>query len=382
MDAKSIVRALGSLRLTLVLLILAAVLVFVGTMAQVKLGIHAAQVRYFQSLFVYAELGGGLRVPVLPGGYLIGGLMVINLICAYATRIHRPRGRWGLLLVHAGLLMLLLGQFVTDLLQVESTMRLKEGQRLNYSQSSRKFELALIDLSDPDKDRVVAIPESVLQRQQVIRVPETPFTLRVLAYWPNSRPVQGGSDGRAPEVTQGQGRQFRFQPAPRTTRTDRRDIPTAYVEVLVEGEPIGTWCASGWYEAPDRLSHGGREYALWMRPARYYKPYYLKLIDFSHDRYLGTNIPKNFSSLVRIQNPQTGEDREVLIYMNHPLRYGGETYYQSGYDENDPTVTILQVVRNPGWLTPYVACLIVGIGMCMQFAGHLRRLFSRKQEVA
>lgn len=381
MAARSIVQTLGSLRLTLVLLLLALVLVFVGTLAQVKLGIHAAQVRYFQSLFVFAELGGGVRVPVFPGGYLIGGLMVINLICAYATRIHQPRGRWGLLLIHAGILMLLLGQFATDLLQVESMMRLKEGERKNYSESSRKFELAVIDVTDPEQDHVVAIPGRLLQRQQVLRVPETPFTFRVLAYWPNSQPVQAAAEAHSPMATQGQGKRFRFAEALLTTRTDRRDIPTAYIEVLADGRSLGVWCASGWFDAPDRFTHGDREYVLWMRPARSYKPYYLKLIDFSHDRYLGTNIPKNFSSLVRIQNPETGEDREVLIYMNHPLRYGGETYYQSGYDENDPTVTILQVVRNPSWLTPYVACLIVGIGMAIQFAGHLRRLFSRQQEI-
>jgi hypothetical protein len=71
-----------------------------------------------------------------------------------------------------------------------------------------------------------------------------------------------------------------------------------------------------------------------------------------------------------LQRPQTGEKREVLIYMNSPLRYAGETYYQSGFDP-DNQGTILQVVHNPSWLTPYLSCVLVGVGLVVQFATHL-----------
>ena len=76
----------------------------------------------------------------------------------------------------------------------------------------------------------------------------------------------------------------------------------------------------------------------------------------------GTDIPKNFSSRVLLQRPETGEKREVLIYMNNPLRYAGETYYQSSFDPDDHG-TILQVVHNPSWLTPYFSCVLVGVGL-------------------
>ena len=107
-----------------------------------------------------------------------------------------------------------------------------------------------------------------------------------------------------------------------------------------------------------------------MRPIRYYKGFTIQLLDFTHDRYLGTEIPKNFSSRVRLKNAESGEDREVLIYMNNPLRYGGETYYQGGFEPGD-TVSILQVVRNPSWLTPYIACVLVSLGLVVQFMYHL-----------
>jgi hypothetical protein len=56
--------------------------------------------------------------------------------------------------------------------------------------------------------------------------------------------------------------------------------------------------------------------------------------------------------------------------MNHPLRYQGDTYYQSSFLESD-SGTVLQVVRNPSYQAPYVACIIVGLGLIYQFTFHL-----------
>ena len=78
---------------------------------------------------------------------------------------------------------------------------------------------------------------------------------------------------------------------------------------------------------------------------------------------------------MRLQHAGTGEDREVVISMNQPLRYNGETYYQASFDANNDQlankVTILQVVRNPSWLAPYFACAIMSLGMTVQFLTHL-----------
>ena len=121
------------------------------------------------------------------------------------------------------------------------------------------------------------------------------------------------------------------------------------------------------------------------RFTRYYKPFSLELLKFSHDLYKGTDTPKNFSSRVHINNPNTGENREVLIYMNNPLRVSGETYYQAGFapdnDKRVNKVTILQVVRNPGWLTPYFSCVLVALGLIVQFMSHLIG-FARKRRTA
>lgn len=66
--------------------------------------------------------------------------------------------------------------------------------------------------------------------------------------------------------------------------------------------------------------------------------------------------------------------------MNNPLRFAGETFYQSGYHRDPMTQiegTTLQVVTNTGWMIPYVSCMIVAIGMLSHFLITLSRFLSK-----
>ncbi len=124
-----------------------------------------------------------------------------------------------------------------------------------------------------------------------------------------------------------------------------------------------------------------RTWRLTMRPARYYKPYSVTLQKFTHEKYAGTEIPKNFASQIALIDPERSLNRDVLIYMNHPLRYRGETYYQAGFQKDD-SATILQVVHNPSFLAPYVACVIVAAGLLVQFGYHLVGFARRRRALA
>jgi hypothetical protein len=371
---------LGSLRLTVLCLAGASLLVFAGTLAQVDVGIYVAQAKYFRSWFILWDLPGtSLRLPVFPGGYLLGAVILVNLLCAYARRAGFTRKNIGLWLVHLGLALMLLGQLASDILAVESSMRLTEGEARNYSEDPRRVELAVIDTSAAQDDRVVAIPQNVLARPGEIPHPDLPFTVRVARYWPNSVHVPSGEATGPALATQGLGLQFRLRETPAETRQDRRDMPTAYVELLSPTGSLGTWAVSLWLDRSQTVTFQNRTYDLTLRLARYYKPFAIQLVKFTHEKYRGTDTPRNFASDIRLRNTQTGEDRALRIYMNNPLRYGGETFYQSGFDERDPRVSILQVVRNPGWVTPYLACALVGLGLTVQFLSHLFEFVREKR---
>lgn len=370
----------SSMRLTVVCLALALVLVFWGTLAQVDLGLYRAQREFFRSFFIYWGPGGASwRIPVFPGGYLVGGVLLINLIASQIKHFAFAASRVGLGMVHVGLILLLLGQLLTDLLSRESTLHLREGEAKNYSETEREAELAVIDVTDADTDKVVAIPQGLLATQKSIRPGGLPFTVSVKQFFANSIVQDRAADAaQPPAATQGIGLRAAVTELPRVTEMDKRDVPSAVVELETLQGSLGIWLVSEFIDQPQSFSVSNRTYQLALRPRRHYKPYSIQLLKFQHEVYPGTEIPRNFSSRVLLQRPDTGEKREVLIYMNNPLRYGGETYYQSGFDP-DNRGTILQVVRNPGWLTPYLACGLVGAGLLVQFTTHLLRFAFRRR---
>ena len=134
------------------------------------------------------------------------------------------------------------------------------------------------------------------------------------------------------------------------------------------------------YYANTKIEIDGKRYDLELRFRREYLPFSMTLIEFRFDRYLGTEVAKNYSSRVRLVDPERGEDREVLIKMNDPLRYAGETFYQADFDKDTERGTELQVVRNPGWLIPYISCVLVTLGMAVHFGLSLTNFLRRRAE--
>jgi hypothetical protein len=375
---KRITSFFTSLRLTVACLFFALVLVFVGTLAQVHLGLYQAQHDFFRSFFLFwGPNGADWKIPVFPGGYLLGAVLLINLFAAHAKRFKLTRKKAGIFMVHAGLVLLLFGQLLTDLLSVESAMHLRVGQTKNYSEIERLSELAVIDTTEPGSDKVVAIPDSFLAQQKQIQHQEIPFTIEVKKFYANSFVTNRPPDAAGPPpATQGIGPRKIVEEIPRVTSMDFRDVPSAVLEVKTAQGSLGTWLVSGYLDE-QTFDYNNRTYALALRLQRRYKPFYIQLLDFRHDIYKGTDIPKNFSSRIHLHRPDTGEDREVLIYMNNPLRYWGETYYQASFDRDDGG-TIFQVVRNPSWLTPYFSCALVALGLITQFLSHLVPFVKRR----
>jgi len=393
-----------SLKLTVVLLSLSIILIFWATLAQVQLGIWGVQEKFFHTLFVLGKIPGtDLPVPVFPGGYFLGGLLLVNLLAAHLSRFRLEWKKAGIQLAHLGLILLLLGELVTSLLQVESNMRIEEGGTQHYSESYRRNELAILDTTHPDYNEVVAIPEAVLADGGTIQNPKLPFQIRIRDFYPNaalrmrdaaplpefatsvagsakgagSRPEQnsgqipgGQQAATGPIATAGVGPRIAVTPLRLTYKQDERNAPAAHLEFVGPDGSLGTWLVSPVLSVPQTFAYAGRTWEIALRFKRYYHPFQIKLLDFAHDKYPGTEIPKNFSSRIRLRTDDARQDREVLIYMNNPLRHAGLTFYQASFERGDK-VSILQVVRNPGWVLPYVSCIMMGLGLLLQFGLHL-----------
>src|ERR1700753_320509 len=175
---KTIFKPLASLRLTIVCLACGMFIVFVGTLDQVQIGVFEAQLRYFKSFFLYFTLPGSqFRIPYFPGGYTLGAVLLVNLIAAHLARFKFTWKKSGILILHSGLILLLIGQLITSVFEQESQIQLDEGQTKNYSESPYFDELAIIDRSKPDSDEVISVPASRLTKGQTISLPVTGLQL-------------------------------------------------------------------------------------------------------------------------------------------------------------------------------------------------------------
>jgi hypothetical protein len=416
--------ALASLRLTVILFALGIFLIFAGTVAQVDAGIWTVVSKYFRTfkliwipfyIFFPRTVTGEPAIPgsfPFPGGYLIGSVLLANLLAAHAlhlrVRLKRPADfsfpfAWGtstvlpnllaagraygfqtllkqsgIFVIHAGIIVMLLGELIAGELQTEGHMSIDEGRSSNFIEHNRYGEVAVINTSDPVNDDVVVIPDGLLRKGGAIHDDQLPFDVEIVRYMINSQLANPKDrDGKAEKnpATVGAGLERVAVPLSEfsgVSQASSVETPSAYVTFKnkSDGKSLGTFLLSIWL-SPQPLTVDGKTYQVVLRFKRTYFPYSLYLNEFRFDRYVGTSKPKNYSSDIRLIDPQTGEDRRVTIRMNEPLRYDGNTFFQADFDKETEKTTILQVVRNPGDWLPYISCIMVSCGMIIHFSLHL-----------
>jgi hypothetical protein len=266
----------------------------------------------------------------------------------------------------------------------------------------RTVELAFVDRSAKDTDSHIVVPREQLlanaRQNAVDKEPRSyidhallPVKIAVLKFYENAD-VEDLKPGEKPLATAGRGLKEALveRRAGKGTDTDSKvDVPGAYVQFVDKetGKDFGTYLLSQFVDYqnnPERfgekLTVGDKTYDVFLRFKREYKPYTLSLIDVRKDDYLASDTPRNYSSDIQIHDAEVGVDEKVHIKMNDPLRYRGDTFYQSSYSRlPDGEATTLAVVLNRGWMIPYVACMIVVIGMVAHFLISVTRFISRRE---
>jgi ResB-like family len=383
---------LADLRITVALFALALVLVFWGTLAQTDAGVWTVVQKYFRSAVVLVPLKVVLfngvndtkTVLPFPGGWLIGGVMLVNLLAAHAIRFKLTWNRSGILLIHAGIIVMMFGELITGLYAVEGQMVIPIGKFASNVIDARSSELAIIRRfeDDPKKDDVVTIPSRLLKTGAAVEDEKVPFRIVVVEFMANSKLRDEPKNNKG---VKGFGRFHVADDVPEVSGVDpnqKLDLPSAYMKLFNRaGEELGTWLFSTLFEEPQWITVDGKDYQVLLRYKQTTRKFKIHLKDFKHDVFPGTTTPKDFHSYIILSDPTNGVEREVEIWMNHPLYYDGETFYQSSWtmDQNDKANgTILQVVRNPGWLLPYISCAIVGFGLLIHFGLTLYRFIDRR----
>jgi len=397
---------LGSMKLSVVIVVLLGLLTWLGTLAQVDKGLYEVQKDYFESWFVVCELplsiwseplfydrAGNvfaLKIP-LPGAYPLLMLLFANLIVGGIIRL---RLRWrnsGVLIAHLGIGLLLIAGFVKLHYSVAGHLALYEasgygvavGDKQTSSSSFVSFhdyELAVLRAdSEAIEERVVG-GELIEEARDggVVELPAAglPFRVRVSHFVDNARvrPEEAVVHAPAPVVD------GVFLQAGPLAKEREHNRPGCYVTVIAdddtrhEGILVCTELRPFTrYRYPFTFEVEGERYGLDLRRVIRELPFEVRLDEFRKTDHPGTLTPKDFRSFVTVRDGE--HEQKVQIFMNAPLRKDGFVLFQTNWGPQDmsgpPWYSVFEVAENPSDQWPHIACWIIAAGLLIHFCTKL-----------
>ena len=348
------------------------ILVFFGTIAQKDIGLYASQMKYFSS-FYFLFLG---FIP-LPGGRLVLLLMTVNLFSSMFKRNLWQLKKIGIVIVHLGGLLLLVGGGLTAYFSSEGNMVIAEGESSNYVDDYHNMELAFVNNSLKDSLEYTVVDESLLYEGSRFQIFDEGPEIYIISNIKNVRIENRISP--ADSIYKGLLEKFVLLPKkPESENTQNRPALIYKIQGTSNGSDgiYGLFLGQGLndpFKINDQIFHS--EY----RRERTYVPFNIELIDFEKIMHPGTNVAKSFSSDVNLI--ENDIPRRTLIKMNEPLRHKGYTFFQASFiDDTDIETTVLATVKNYGRLFPYISSIIMSIGLLIHLLLMIPKMVRRKSK--
>lgn len=318
---------------------------------------------------------------------LIEGSLAASALLIACILLFKKRA--GIVVLHLGIVMLMFSEWQVAKYGRENQMTLTEGETSTFLRDIRERELAIVERGGSE-DRVWVVPEhrlrSAAESEEIISGGLLPFPVRVREFYINSELKPLTREADVPKAAGLGAVAMAVEQNPRTGMDELPDISSVYIDILdddadsvVSTHLVSQEASELRGEFAERVTVDGKTYDLYLRSMRTYRPWTVKLLDVSRTNYIGTSTPKDFRSKFVITE-KNGEEHEFTTWMNNPVRFGGETFYQQGYQNIPGTgeVTTLQIVRNTGWMLPYIGCMVVAFGMFAQFGQTLVRFLNRQ----
>jgi hypothetical protein len=388
-----VIELLASMKLTVVLLCILAVLTYLGTIAQVDRGLFQAVKDYFESWYVLHDTGVTLgeftiRVP-LPGAYPVMIVLFFNLLVGGLVRLKRTWRNAGILVTHIGMALLLVAGFVKMHWSYSGHVSLYESKETSTIVSFHDYELALIRKDAKTgvaHERVV--PESALlgAKQGRIEVAGAglPFKVELHHWFDNCEPRPKGPAFSVPvPVVDGV-----YLQSLQLAKEREQNLAGCYATVT---EPSGRTHEGILYgqelrpmsneRSPFTFKVDGTTWGLDLRRVVWDLPFSVRLDRFSKEDHPGTNTPRDFSSYVTVR--EGGVDRPVHIYMNQPLRKDGYVFFQTSWGpqpgsamRGPPWYSVFEVAKNPSDAWPKYASYVILLGLLVHFLTKLVRFLN------
>ena len=367
---------IASYKLSCALFLMLLLLTYLGTMYQVEHGLYQSQQKYFESMFLVHWAYGILPVP-LPGGYLVMLLTFINLSWGVWVRFRFKWSKLGIALMHVGILMLLVGAFVSYVFSIHGRMLLYENEVSNEVENTYEWEIGVSEVVAEG-----AVTEFILKeddfsglsgrKSRRFKFANVPFELEISGYTENAAlPREPLSASGADLVILPLDKEF------------QRNMAGARITVhdLTDGSAQKAVIWAG-HTAPTVVDAGGRRWRIGLRRQRIQLPFHIRLDRFTRKLHPGTSIAHEFTS--EITKIEDGLHQQFRVTMNEPFRHMGYTFYQSSWGQqaagsSERLYSVFSVVRNPADQVPLYACIITTLGLVLHYFGKLRTYIKREK---
>ncbi len=329
-------------------------LLLVGaTVEQKYIGLYDAVQIYLYNFILWVG-----PIP-LPGGGIALALITISLALKFLFYSPWSWKRSGIIISHLGSLMLLVGGFITILNAHAGFVIIPEGEERAYYQDYNDRKLFIYK----NEEEVLNIPFKNLQKDFKIDSEALPFIISVKDVCDNCdiRPLLKKNASRKNLAAE-------IFITPTNSEINKEENFSGVTYRLLNKEQkkrIGEFIALEDVEQDNPFENFQIKIGRKKTPL----PFSIGLQDFQKIDYPGTNKASDYISQLTFN--ENDVSWPVKIQMNKPYRYKGYSFFQSSFDQRDGVeTTVINVVKNQGWLFPYISSFLI-------FAGLLIHLISR-----
>ncbi len=339
------------------------VFLIIGTVSQKYIGLYQATQMFFSDPVIWI---GAVPVPGFP---IVLGVIFVNLLAKLAFDSPWTKRHAGIIVSHIAVAFLFFGGLFTAVVSEEGFVDLAPGKSKAYVTDYHHREFVMRD----DQDRVrYAIPLEAIAKDQTLTIPDQPFALHIYERCQNCKIdirenfVDGAQyQGMAAKMTLSDaplknkdeenmaGLNFGVQ----TVGADNDDDEQIFTVL----EDVPRW---------PEVQSGGETFRFAVEKQKRALPFSIELLSFKKTTHPGMEMARAYESRVRISD-EFGQ-WDSLIKMNEPLRYRGYTLFQSSFIRTpNGDVSVLAIVKNSGRSFPYIAGIILAIGLMLHL--YIRR---------
>jgi hypothetical protein len=344
------------------------ILLTIGTVIQKDIGLFRAQETYFSAWFI------SYKFIYLPAGRFTLTVIFINLLSQFVFMSQWSFRKIGVHITHFGSILLLGGGFLTAYFSSEGSMVIFEGEKSSTYRDYHKLQLSLVDESHPEKDKVTAINSSLIFEGSEIKLKNN-IQIKVLKFYRNCKPTRKIT----PVDERFRGMSKNVQILPMTLeKEDERNRAGIVIELDGLSKDVnGVYTLFEEMEPHQHFRVEGKEWRIELEHKRYKLPFDIELLDFEKKVHPGTNMAKSYKSVVNVHD--NGPPRKNVVQMNEPMRLHGYTFFQSSFSQGpEGEATVFSVVKNFGRLFPYIASIIICIGVMIHCIFLLPKLISKE----